>query len=115
MRIQCFRAILGGSVEQAGCGELRDSTKHQCECNERSGGAGNHSLPAQSIPILPLPLVPLNLRQPRAEAKLRGQKERYLIHANRTGGAFDLLLRQISREHHFLAYYVTLPMSLPRR
>jgi hypothetical protein len=112
MGIQCFRAILGDSVKQAGCGELRDSAKHQRECDERSGGTGNHSLPAQSIPILPLPFVPLNLSQPRAEAKLRGQKERCLIHANRTGRCRIQPAAQPNiHGTPFTGVFVTLPME----
>jgi hypothetical protein len=69
-------------------------------------------LPAQSIPILPLPFVPLNLRQPRAEAKPRGQKERHLIHANRTGRC---RIQPASQPNihgtPFTRVYVTLPME----
>jgi hypothetical protein len=99
-------------VKQAGCGELRYSTKHQRECDERNGGAGNHSLPAQSIPILPLPFVPLKLSQPRAEVKLRGQKERCLIHANRTGRCRIQPAAQPNiHGTPFARVYVTLPME----
>jgi hypothetical protein len=99
-------------VEQAGYGELRDSTKHQRECDEQSGGTGNHSLPARSIPILPLAFVPLNLRQPRAGAKLRGQKEHYLIHANRTGRCRIQPAPQANiHGTRFTRLYVTLPME----
>jgi hypothetical protein len=112
MGIKCFRAILGDSVKQAGCGELSDSTKHQRECDDQSRGAGNHSLPARSIPFLPLPFVPLNLRQPRAEAKLRGHKERHLIHANRTGRCRIQPAAQASiHGTPFTRVYVTLPME----
>jgi hypothetical protein len=111
MGIKCSRAILGDSVKQVGCGELRDSTKPQLECDERSGGTGNHSLPAQSIPILPQQFVSLDLRQPRAEAKPRGHKERYLIRANRTGRCRIQPAPQANiHGTPFTRLYVTLPI-----
>lgn len=84
MGIQCLTAILGGSVKRAARGELGDSAEHQRGCDERNREAGNQILSARNIPIPALPFESVNLRQLRAEAWLRCQKARYLIHAKRT-------------------------------